>query len=188
MILVFLGPPGSGKGTQAKLLAEELKIPQIALGDMLREEVRAGTEIGKQVKKLIDAGKLAPDELTIELARKRIKQEDCQSGFIFDGFPRSAAQAEALDQMLAEGNLTLNRVIYFRIREEQVVERLLRRAGLEGRADDNEDAIRTRFEVYEKETQPLIERYAECGKLVEINAAGTIEEVFRDLKAVALAP
>lgn len=181
MILAFLGPPGSGKGTQAKLLAEKLKVPHICLGDMLREEVKLGTAIGRRAKELMEAGRLVPDELTIELVRGRISREDCRSGFIVDGFPRSEVQAEAFDQMLKELNLELSAVIYFRISEEQALKRLLLRAKLEGRADDNEATIRTRFEVYEKQTQPLIERYLKVGKLIEIDAAGTIEEVFQNL-------
>ena len=207
-ILIFLGPPGSGKGTQAKMLAEKLRVPHIALGDMLREEVRAGTEVGKRVKELINAGKLAPDEMTIDLARKRINREDCAAGFIFDGFPRSALQAEALDRMLKDGGLALDRVIYFRIPEEDVVKRLSERRSckdcgavyhlknrppkVEGkcdlcgvelylRHDDEPEVIRTRFEVYEKQTRPLVDRYAKTGKLVEIDASGSAEEVFRNL-------
>jgi adenylate kinase len=184
VILAFLGPPGSGKGTQAKLLAEKLKVPHISLGDILREEVRAGSEVGKRAKAIMEAGRLVPDELTIELTRKRIGGEDCRKGFILDGFPRSAAQAEAFDRMLAENKLTLDRVIYFRIAEEEVVKRLLLRAELEGRADDNEDAIRTRFEVYESQTRPLIEHYARMGKLQEIDAARPIEQVSAALAQV----
>lgn len=169
--LIFLGPPGSGKGTQAKILAEKLSIPHISLGDMLREEVRAGSGTGKRAKEAMDAGRLVPDELTIDLARKRINREDCRSGYIFDGFPRSMIQAAALEKT------PIDRVVYFRIAEEEAVKRLLRRAELEGRADDSEEAIRTRFEVYEKETRPLIDYYARMGKLLEIDAARPIEQV-----------
>lgn len=170
-ILIFLGPPGSGKGTQAKTLAEKLSIPHISLGDMLREEVRADSGVGRRAKEAMDAGRLVPDELTIDLARKRIKREDCRSGYIFDGFPRSMIQAAALEKT------PIDRVVYFRIAEEEAVKRLLRRAELEGRADDSEEAIRTRFEVYEKETRPLIDYYAGMGKLLEIDAARSIEQV-----------
>src|SRR3989338_5771364 len=150
MIMIFLGPPGSGKGTQAKSLAGQLGVPHISLGDLLRDEVKRGTEIGQQAKAHMAAGHLVPDELTIELAEKRISQSDCQKGFIFDGFPRSAAQADALDKMFAEKKLTLDLVVYFNVSEEETVKRLLLRAGIEGRADDNAAAIRTRFEVYER--------------------------------------
>lgn len=177
MILIFLGPPGSGKGTQARLLAEKKNLPPISLGDILREEVRRETPIGRRAKEAMNAGKLVPDELTIELTEKRISEPDCKNGFIIDGFPRSFAQAEALDKMLAARRLEIDRVIYFQISAERAVPRLLRRAGLEGRADDNEEAIRTRFEVYEKQTRPLIEFYQAKGKLAEINADLSIDQV-----------
>jgi adenylate kinase len=179
VILIFLGPPGSGKGTQAKMLAEKKGLPHISLGDILREEVRIGTEIGRKAKVLMDAGKLVPDELTIELTRRRINQPDCRNGFIIDGFPRSMAQAEALTAMFAAQKLNLDKVIYFRLSETEAVKRLLSRAGIEGRADDNEAAIKTRFEVYEKATRPLIDYYQQTGKLFEIDAAQTIEQVFQ---------
>lgn len=177
MILIFLGPPGSGKGTQAKLLAEKLSIPHISLGDILREEVKAGSEIGKQAGKIINAGHLVPDEMTIELTRKRLSEPDCRNGFIIDGFPRSAGQARGLERILAENKLEIDRVFYFRITEEEAVKRLL----LRGRHDDEENVIRARFEVYEKETRPLIEHYAGLGKLVEIDAARPIDQVFKQL-------
>ncbi|MBI5078849.1 adenylate kinase [Candidatus Saganbacteria bacterium] len=183
MILVFMGPPGSGKGTQAKLLAQALRIPHISLGDILREEVELKTETGLRAKEFMHAGRLVPDELTIALTRRRILRDDCKPGFIVDGFPRSSIQAEAFDRMLEEERLTLSRVVYFKISQEQAVERLLGRAALEGRTDDNKDAIRTRFEVYEKETRPLIERYAKKGKLLSLDASLSIAEVFKKLKA-----
>jgi adenylate kinase len=178
---IFLGPPGSGKGTQAKVLAERLGIPHISLGDILRAEVKAGSPIGLRAKEFMNAGKLVPDELTIELTEKRISEADCRPGFIIDGFPRSGAQAEALDKMFQNKKLALEAVIYFHVSEEETVKRLLSRAQIEGRADDNAEAIRTRFEVYEKSTRPLIDHYKKMGKLVEINAARTIEEIGRDL-------
>jgi len=178
---IFLGPPGSGKGTQAKVMAERLGIPHISLGDLLREEVKKNSPIGQRAKEFMNAGKLVPDELTIELTRERISRPDCRPGFIIDGFPRSTAQAGALDQMFREKQLELEAVIYFHVSEEETVKRLLSRAKIEGRADDNIDAIRTRFEVYEKSTRPLIDHYQKLGKLKEINAARTIEEISRDL-------
>lgn len=209
MILAFLGPPGSGKGTQAKLLAAKLKIPHISLGDILRDEARSETEIGKRIAQFIHAGKLAPNELTIELTRKRIGKPDCRSGFILDGFPRSAAQAEALDKMLK--GMGLDKVLYFHVTEDQVVERLSDRKScktcgavfhqkynppkaegkcdlcggeLYQRRDDEEAAIRTRFEVYEEQTKPLIDRYRNANKLFTIDAGGSIEEVFKKLSAI----
>ena len=181
MKLVFLGPPGSGKGTQAKMLSEKLNLPHISLGDILREEVRKGSEIGQRAKECMNAGKLVPDELTIELTRQRIAQADCQPGFILDGFPRSLAQAEAFDRMMVEMGLELDQVVYFRVSEDEVIKRLLLRAKIEGRVDDNEEVIRTRFEVYAAQTKPLIERYQKVKKLVELDASGGIDDIFGKL-------
>ncbi|MEE8638285.1 MAG: adenylate kinase [Candidatus Margulisiibacteriota bacterium] len=211
MILAFLGPPGSGKGTQAKLLAEKLKIPHISLGDILREEVRRNTPMGKRIAELIHAGKLAPNELTIELTRKRIEEPDCKTGFILDGFPRSAVQAEAMDKIFGDKKLNLDKVIYFHVTEDQVVERLSDRRSCKScgavfhtkhkppkvsgkcdecggelyqRRDDEESAIRTRFEVYEEQTKPLIDRYQAAHKLVTVDASESIEDVFNKLLAI----
>jgi adenylate kinase len=208
MIFVFLGPPGSGKGTQAKLLAEKLLLPHISLGDILREEVRAGSEVGKRAGEIINAGRLVPDEMSIELTRKRIQQPDCKKGFILDGFPRSAAQADALDEMFRERKLNLDKMIYFDVSEDQVVERLSGRRSCKAcgavyhvkfntpkeegkcdvcggelyqRKDDAEAAVRTRFEVYQEQTKPLIDRYRSSKKLVTVDAGLGIEEVFRSL-------
>ncbi len=210
MILAFLGPPGSGKGTQAKLLAERLNVPHISLGDILRDEARSGSEAGKRIAGLIHSGKLAPNELTIELTRKRVRKPDCGPGFILDGFPRSAVQASALDDMLREMGWELDGVVYFDVTEDQVVERLSGRRSckncgavfhdkfnpprVEGkcdlcggelyqRKDDEEAAIRTRFEVYADQTRPLIDRYQSEGKVVRIDAGGSIKEVFDKLIA-----
>jgi adenylate kinase len=214
MILVLIGPPGSGKGTQAKLLAEQEKVPHIALGDILREEVRAKTEIGKKAGAFMNAGQLVPNELTIELARKRILKDDCAKGFVLDGFPRSLAQAEAFDQMLIECGRELNAMIYFKILEEEVVDRLSARRSCQNcgavfhlknhpprtegkcdlcggelylREDDRPEVIRTRFEVYARETQPLIERYIKQGKLIEVDAALPIEQLFQELQKIKTA-
>ena len=207
-ILIFLGPPGSGKGTQAKKLAELLHIPQIAVGDILREEVRAGSEVGNQAQAFMKAGKLVPDELTIEIVRQRVGREDCREGFILDGFPRSELQADALDQILSKGGRKIDQLIYFKIAEEEVVGRLSGRRSCKNcgavyhlkynpprtagkcdlcggelylRHDDEENIIRNRFEVYEKQTRPLIDRYKKAGSLVEIDAAQAIDVIFKDL-------
>ncbi len=204
MKLVFLGPPGSGKGTQAKLLAEKLAIAHISLGDILRQEARDRSEIGKRAKEFIDAGRLVPDELTIEITRRRIAKPDCERGFILDGFPRTAVQAEALENM----GLELDKVVYFRVSEDQAVDRLSGRRsckacgavyhikynppGISGkcdidggqlyqRKDDEESAIRTRFEIYAEQTKPLVDRYQKAGKLVEIEASGSIDDIFKKL-------
>ncbi len=208
--LAFFGPPGSGKGTQAKLLMEKLGLPHISLGDILREEVRQGTDLGKQIKALIEQGKLAPNEITIALTEKRLAQPDCQKGFILDGYPRSAPQAEALDKIMADLKKKLDKVVYFQANEDKVVERLSGRrscrtcgavfhvkfkqpkaegkcdncgAELYQRNDDIESAIRTRFEVYAKQTEPLLDRYRKAGSLVTVDADAGIDEVFKRLLA-----
>jgi adenylate kinase len=208
MILVFLGPPGSGKGTQAKRLAEKLKVPHIALGDILREEVRLGTDIGRRAKELMNEGKLVPDELTIELTRQRIARDDCRRGFILDGFPRSEEQARALDTMLKEKGWRIDQVIYFQISQEEVVGRLSGRRSCRNcgavyhlknippkvsgrcdmcggelylRPDDEASVIRNRFEVYAKQTRPLIEIYQKRRILTELAASKPINETFEDL-------
>lgn len=184
MILIFLGPPGSGKGTQAKLLAASHKIPHISLGDILREEVKNGTAIGLKAKEIMNAGRLVPDEMTIELTGQRVSKGDCQNGFIVDGFPRSIIQAEGFEKILAERKWSLKAAIYFDLPEEVAVKRLLLRAGLEGRADDNEAAIRTRFEVYAKQTAPLIKYYERQGKLCTIVADQSVEKIKTDLSLI----
>jgi adenylate kinase len=211
MKLVFLGPPGSGKGTQAKKLSEKLNLPHISLGDILREEVRKGSEIGQRAKELMNAGKLVPNEITIELTRNRIAQPDCKNGFILDGFPRSDAQAEALDAMLKEMKIDLDKVIYFDVTEDQVVERLSGRRSCKScgsvyhvkfkkpkvdgvcdedgeslyqRKDDAESAIRTRFEVYQEQTKPLVDRYQATAKLERIDAGQEIDQIFSSLLSI----
>jgi adenylate kinase len=183
--IVILGPPGAGKGTQGKLIAAEAAIPHINTGDMFRAECAAGTELGEQVKTILDNGDLVPDDLTIEVVRARLAQDDTTNGFILDGFPRTLAQAEALDRVLAEidrGELTA--VLDFELPDEIAVQRLLGRAALEGRSDDLPDLIRHRLDVYHEKTEPLVEYYRTRGLLVPIHAARAIEEVFSEVQQV----
>jgi len=177
--LLLLGPPGAGKGTQAKLLAERLGVPQVSTGDMLRAAVAAGSEVGRQAKSFMDAGKLVPDAVVIRVAEERLGQPDAKQGFILDGFPRTAAQAEALDRMLPKLGCQLERCVALTVDEDELVERLLRRAELEGRSDDNETSIRTRMREYRDKTEPLITYYRARGVLREVNGLGAIEEVAR---------
>ena len=175
--LLLLGPPGSGKGTQAELLVQRLGIPQIATGDMLRAAVRAGSEVGRRAQGYMDRGELVPDEVVIGVAEERLRKPDAAKGFILDGFPRNPAQAEALGQMLGRIGVELERCLALRVDEEELVARLLRRAELENRSDDNEATIRTRMRVYREQTQPLVDYYAERGVLQEIEGKGSIEDV-----------
>ena len=182
--LLLLGPPGAGKGTQAKRLAQTHGIPQLSTGDMLRAAIAAGTELGRRVKPIYDAGELVPDEVVIELIRERLADPEASGGAIFDGFPRTVAQAEALDDMLKEIGRELVLVLEFQLDEETAVARLLGRARPEGRSDDSEDVIRNRFRVYREQTEPLLAYYLARGILVGIDASGTINEVQDEIENV----
>lgn len=177
--LLLLGPPGAGKGTQALRLVERLGIPQISTGDMLRAAVRDGTALGKQAKALMDDGKLVPDALVIDIVEERLAKPDAQRGFILDGFPRTVAQAEALDGLLGRHGAGLDRVIALEVLEDAIVKRLLRRAELEGRSDDNEVSIRERMREYRAKTEPLVAYYAARGVLRRIDGFGTEDEIAR---------
>ena len=180
--VLLLGPQGAGKGTQGKLIAVEYRIPHIATGDMLRAAMAAETELGRRVKPLYDSGRLVPDDLMIGLIRERLAEDDARDGFVLDGFPRTAVQAEALDEMLDEIGRPLTVVFEFQLPEEVCIERLRLRAVEEGRVDDTEDAIRTRLGLYHEQTEPLIEHYRARGNLVGIPADRSVEEVFAEIQ------
>ncbi len=175
--LLFLGAPGVGKGTQAQRLVDCLGIPQISTGDMLRAAVAAGTQVGKQAKTVMDRGELVSDELVIGVAKDRLAEPDAQHGFILDGCPRTEPQAEALDSLLAELGTPLERCLALVADEDELVKRLLKRSEIEGRADDNEESIRTRMQVYRDQTAPLLVHYGAQGLLRELDALGSVEEV-----------
>ena len=174
---LLLGPPGAGKGTQAERLVKSLGVPQISTGDMLRAAVKAGTKVGQEAKGFMERGELVPDAVVIGVAEERMRQPDAQQGFILDGFPRTAAQAEALDAMLAKLGVALERCVALTVDENELVARLLKRAEIEGRADDNETAIRTRMRVYREQTEPLVDYYRKRGVLREIDGLGTVDAV-----------
>ena len=155
--VLLLGPQGAGKGTQAKRISAEYGIPHIASGEILRAEMDAGTELGKRVKDVYDRGDLVSDDLMIELIRNRLEQPDTESGFVLDGFPRTTVQAEALDSMFADIGKNFSVAFALQIRDEVAFERLRKRAQLEGRADDTDEAIQRRLDNYHRETEPLIE-------------------------------
>jgi adenylate kinase len=182
--VLLLGPQGAGKGTQGKLISGEYGIPHIATGDILRGAMAAGSELGRKVQPIYDAGGLVPDDIMIELIRERLAADDAANGFVLDGFPRTAVQAEALDEMLEEIGRPLTVVLEFQLREEVSIERLTRRAGEEGRADDTPDGIRRRLALYHAETEPLIEHYRARGSLVGVPADRPIGEVFGDIQRV----
>jgi len=181
--ILLLGPQGSGKGTQAKRISAEYAIPHIATGDMLRAAIEAGTPLGRQVAPILESGQLVPDELMIDLIRERLEEPDTAPGFILDGFPRTTPQADALDAMLREIGRELTIVFALQVSDEICIERLLKRAWVEGRPDDTPEAIRTRLELYHRETEPLIEHYRAQGYLVTIHADGTPNQVFAEIQA-----
>ena len=182
MNILVLGPQGSGKGTQARRISASYGLPHIATGDMLREAMAAGTELGLRVKPIYDAGELVPDDLMIDLIRERIEQDDVEEGFVLDGFPRTMAQAEALDDMLREIDRPITVVLQLDVPEDVCVERLSKRAQEEGRIDDTPEAIRTRLSLYRRETEPVIEHYRAQGNLVVIHGDRPVDEVFSEIQ------
>jgi adenylate kinase len=173
MRLILLGAPGSGKGTQAALLAEELGIPAISTGEMLRQAVAAGTPLGKQVRQVMSSGNLVDDATMGEVVKERLANEDAKNGFILDGYPRTVAQADLLAEILAAMDSDLDGVLHLKVPEAVLVERILGRQ----RADDTEDVIRQRLAVYKRQTQPLVEYYEQRRKLMAIDGDRLVEEV-----------
>lgn len=211
MNLILLGPPGAGKGTQAKKLVSELGIPQISTGDMLREAVKAGSPMGIKAKSYMDSGALVPDDVVVGIVEERIQQDDCRKGFMLDGFPRTTAQADALSGMMANKGIKLDHVVCLDADKEELVRRLSGRrtcrqcmapyhvefnppaqAGvcdrcggeLYQRDDDKEEAIRARLVTYDKQTQPLIEYYRTRGLLRMVDGLGPVDEVYQRIKGV----
>jgi len=181
--VLLLGPQGAGKGTQAKRISAEYDIPHIASGEILRAEMEAGTELGRRVRDVYDRGDLVSDDLMIELIRTRLSQPDTEAGFILDGFPRTTVQAEALDEMFGDIGRSFSVVFALQIPDEVAFERLRKRAEIEGRADDTDEAIRRRLENYHRETEPLIEYYRARGNLVPIHGDRTENEVLAEIQS-----
>ena len=208
MNLILMGPPGAGKGTQAENIERKYWIPHISTGDMLRSAIRFGTDLGLQAKTLMDAGQLVPDDVTIGIVRKRLAERDCAKGFLLDGFPRTIAQAEALDKIVAEWNQSIDAVINIEVSEEVLSLRLTGRrtcsqcganyhirfnppqkasqcdicsGEIQQRSDDREDTVAERLAVYEQQTRPLTEYYARKGLLKTINGDQSLDEVFNDI-------
>ncbi|MBW1918070.1 MAG: adenylate kinase [Deltaproteobacteria bacterium] len=208
MNLILLGGPGAGKGTQAKMMIEKYQIPQISTGDILRAAVKEGTELGKQAKACMDAGKLVPDEVVIGIIEDRLKQPDCQKGFILDGFPRTVTQAEALDQTLKKMGSKIDHVLSIEVDEEELVKRLTGRrtckkcgqmyhvlfnppqkegvcdkcgGELYQRDDDNEATVRSRLATYNQQTKPLIDYYQKLGLVRQIKGEGSISDIFQKI-------
>ena len=174
---LIVGPQGSGKGTQGVLVASAYDVPQVATGDIFRANVAEGTELGRAAQEYMDRGDLVPDDVVIAMVMERLAERDCQSGFVLDGFPRTVNQAEALDRQLADLGAPLHAVLCFEAAEEELLRRLAGRAAAQHRADDAEQTIRHRLEVFAIKTRPLIDYYAHRGLLVNVDAIGPIEVV-----------
>lgn len=177
MQIILMGPPGAGKGTQAKAVADRLGIPAISTGDIFRANVAEGTPLGVEAKRFMDAGEYVPDEVTNAMVRDRLAEDDARSGFLLDGYPRTVAQVHELDGMLEALGSRLDAVVVLTVDQDELVQRLLHRAQTEGRTDDTEPVIRRRQDVYAQETAPLIAVYGERGLVREVDGMGTVDEV-----------
>ncbi|MBU6299500.1 MAG: adenylate kinase [Alphaproteobacteria bacterium] len=187
MNLVLFGPPGSGKGTQAKILQERRGLPQLSTGDMLRAAIAAGTELGKKCKAIMDSGDLVPDEVVVGIIAERYDQADCANGAVFDGFPRTIPQAEALDAMLKSRGRKIDLVIELKVDDAvllQRVEQRIKESGGVARADDTPETLKNRLTVYYKNTAPLLEYYKRQGKLATVDGMAPIEEVTKAIAAI----
>ena len=184
MRIVLLGAPGSGKGSQAALLVEELDLPHISSGELLRSAVKAGTLLGKKAKAVMDRGELLSDELMLDLIAERLAEDDTRMGFILDGYPRNVAQAEALDELLERLGQPVDEALQIDVDTEMIIGRIAQRAAEEGRSDDTEAVARKRMEVYAKQTAPVVDYYARKGLLSRVLGEGTIEEVFQRIRGV----
>jgi adenylate kinase len=180
MRLVLLGPPGAGKGTQAQRLVQQLSVPHISTGDMLRQAIDKGTATGLEAKQYLDSGQLVPGQVMVDLVRQRLNQPDCAAGFLLDGFPRTVSQAEALDAYLSQRKSPLDAVLEMQVDEEELVHRLIAR----GRGDDQPDVIRQRMVAYRDQTMPVSAYYCQHGVLNTVDALGTPDQVFARLMAV----
>jgi len=180
--ILLLGAPGAGKGTQAARLVERLGIPQISTGDMLRAAVAEATPVGLEAKAYMTRGDLVPDSVVIGVAEERLSKPDAARGFILDGFPRTTAQARALDELLERLGVKLECCVALQVDEDAIVGRLLKRAEIEGRSDDNEETIRNRMKVYRESTEPLVAYYRERGLLAEIDGMGSVDEIAKRIE------
>ena len=177
MRLIIVGPPGAGKGTQASRIAASFGIPAISTGDIFRTNIKNETDLGKQVKDILSSGGYVTDEVTNAIVRDRLHEDDAAQGFLLDGYPRTLPQVDALDAMLAEDGHALDAVLELTVDEDAVVQRLIKRAEIEGRSDDTEQVIRERQAIYRKETAPLAELYGRRGLLVQVDGMGEVDEV-----------
>jgi adenylate kinase len=184
MRIVLLGAPGSGKGTQAALMVEELGLPHISTGDLLRAAVAAGSELGQKARAVMDRGELVSDEIMLGLIEERLARDDARRGFILDGYPRNIAQAEALDTLLERIGQPVDEALQIDVDPEMVVQRIAKRAAEEGRSDDTEEVVRNRLKVYAEQTAPVVDYYGRTGILSRVLGEGSIEEVFQRIRGV----
>ena len=184
MYILLLGAPGSGKGTQGKILAERLGLPKITTGDLLRAAVKAGTPLGVEAKKFMDDGKLVPDTVILSMIKDELAKAEAQQGAVFDGFPRTAVQADLVDRTLAERAQRLNHILLLDVPEEELVRRLIARAAQEGRSDDTPEAVKTRLQVYQRDTAPLIAHYAERGIVHRVPGTGGVDAIATEIQRI----
>ena len=184
MRLVLLGAPGSGKGTQAKLIVEQLNIPHISTGDLLRGAIAAKTPLGLAAKEVMDKGDLVSDDIVLGMLKERVTQSDADNGFILDGFPRNVAQAEMLEDLLKELDMSLDHALLIEVDPDEVVARIAKRAEIEGRTDDTEAVVRNRLNVYKEQTAPVADYYKQQNIVSEVLGQGSIEDVQARIQAV----
>jgi len=184
VFILILGAPGSGKGTQGKLLAERLGLPKITTGDLIRTAMRDGTPLGLEVQKFYDDGKLVPDSIVLGMIKEELDRPEAKEGAILDGFPRTAAQAELVDKTLAQRGQRLNYILLLDVTEDELVQRMSRRAQVEGRADDTPEAIKTRLGVYQRDTAPLIAHYGQRGIVHRVPGTGSVDQISEEIKRI----
>jgi adenylate kinase len=184
MRVILLGGPGAGKGTQAAKLSDHYTIPHVSTGEILREAKSSGSDLGKKAAEYMDAGNLLPDDIILGIIDERFDKPDMERGFLFDGFPRTIPQAKGLDRIMDDRNIVLDAVVSIEVPDEVVIERLLKRADIEGRSDDNRETIEERLRVYYKQTEPLKTYYEKSGLLLKVDGVGTIDEIFTRIVAV----